>query len=226
MKDYSSAWKKIEETILIPISEGKGRVRITIGVVIGLVLHGINRAFATLTASTSGSEVSSGYFIGYIMLGLCIAYLPILLRFSLARNIEDTRAKEEAVKIKEKYPGLSVIGVFLNRYQATQAIAQNLLSILISLYVIATAVTPLTFEWQFIVAPFIFLVALLCNGLITKYRIRKGYYLNNERETRELIKFIKDNADDIDFTSGSRKILSPEDLEDIVLGGTVGYNPA
>ena len=40
---------------------------------------------------------------------------------------------QQAIKVKEKYPGFSVIGVFLNRSQTSQVAAQNIISIPICL---------------------------------------------------------------------------------------------
>lgn len=129
----------------------------------------------------------------------------------------------KAKKIKAKYPGFSVVGVFLERFMSSHIVAQNILCVSLGIYIAATFLTPLPIRWDVLGISTFFLVMLLVDNFVTQYRIRKGYYLNNEAESRDLIKFIKNNADDIDFTDGNRKILSKNDLEEAVLG-QIGYS--
>lgn len=142
------------------------------------------------------------------------------------RRSSEKREKKipKAKKIKAKYPGLSIVGVFLDRSQSTHVVSQNIASLALGLYLTVSFLTPLPIRWDAVIISAVFLAMLLLDSFITRFRIRKGYYLNNEEETRELIKFIRDNADDIDFTDGNKKIFSKEDLEEVVLG-QVGYNP-
>jgi hypothetical protein len=44
------------------------------------------------------------------------------------------------------------------------------------------------------------MVALFLNRKILDYRVRRGYYGATEYESREIIQFIVDHADDIDYT--------------------------
>jgi hypothetical protein len=66
---------------------------------------------------------------------------------------------------------------------------------------------------------FIFIsCCLLIYENIVNYRIKKGYYGNNERESREIIAFILENYTKIDFTDGGKKksIFSDDDLEKVI----------
>jgi len=157
-------------------------------------------------------------FIAIMVAVIC----PLTIWAALSEN--RVRKRSRAKRVKARYPGLSVVGVYLDKFQVAQIAAQNLLSLSIGLYILFTLLTRLPIRWDVVATSGFFLTVLLANGFVTRYRIKKGYYLNSEQETRELIKFIKENADNIDFTGGNGRILSQNDLEDIVLG-RIGYNP-
>jgi len=66
---------------------------------------------------------------------------------------------------------------------------------------------------------FIFALIILINlrDSLMRYRIRKGYFGDNEYESRILIQFVLDNQKSIDFTDGGKgkKIISEEDLKSL-----------
>lgn len=69
---------------------------------------------------------------------------------------------------------------------------------------------------------------VLCQRWIENYRIRKGYYGTKEWEAREIIRFIIDNFDDIDFTEDGSKTLFPERHTEtpVLLNHTIFSEPA
>lgn len=52
-------------------------------------------------------------------------------------------------------------------------------------------------------------VAGLVQKALLRYRVEKGYFGLNPYEARQLIKFLRDNADDIDFTDGDGGLRKP-----------------
>lgn len=198
-------------------------------------LAGLITATATLATTFGGLFVASrpdfqqaSLPAPQIELIVAVSVMLVLtvILYSINKYFSEKREKKipKAKKIKARYPGLSVVGVFLDKSRSTHIVAQNILSLTLGLYVMVSFLTPLPTRWDAVIIIALFLAMLLLDNFITQFRIKKGYYLNNEEETRDIIKFIRDNADDIDFTDGDRKILSKNDLEEIVLG-QVGYNP-
>ena len=119
-------------------------------------------------------------------------------------------------KIRAKFPELSVVGVFLNRFDASYVAAKNAVSITFCTYILLATFTPLQLRLGVVYFLSTYLITLIAQSFVTNYRVKKGYYLNNESETRELIDFIRANSDDIDFTGTNLKIVSNRDLEDVV----------
>lgn len=146
------------------------------------------------------------------VLGVIIGFLLGLI------YVLPERKKRRAKKTREKYPGLSVVGVFANRLENSIMYASSLLVITASVYLtISIRQDMLWFDAKVPIAFAVCYVGISLNRFITRYRIKKGYYLDNESDARELVNFIRDNADDIDFTGNNKKIISERDLEDIVL---------
>lgn len=159
--------------------------------------------------------------IGISILCLFLVFANICIRI---RGEREDNKSEKAKRLKEKYRNFSVVGVFLDRFKASHVIAQNMLAVSQIIYIAVASLTPLPIRWEILGVSTFFLLMLWADNFITQHRIKHGYYLSNEAESRELIKFIQNNSSDIDFTGGDRKILSKKDLEEVVLG-QVGYNP-
>lgn len=120
-------------------------------------------------------------------------------------------------KTKENYPNLSIVGIFrLKRLNQTQnAILVLIASLLIYLllpYLVKASINPLIIYILLSCA-----ILVLTNQLVFDYRIRKGLYGRNQWEARQIISFILQNADNIDFTDGGslKRIITVEDLEEI-----------
>ncbi|HEY0602148.1 MAG TPA: hypothetical protein VGD58_04510, partial [Herpetosiphonaceae bacterium] len=111
-------------------------------------------------------------------------------------------------KLKKTYPSVSIINIMLQRKEKSSELieASLLLSALGLLFVSAR-------QAGLIVLLVLILFIIRIN--IIKFRIRKGYYGTNEYEAREIIQFILDNSQSIDFTDDGtpKRIVTPEDLE-------------
>lgn len=179
-----------------------------------------------LVSGTLFSPEKARWFL--ITLTASIALSCFLLIF---QNIEINSKTGELKrkKIRTKYPKLSVVGIFLNRFNSSHLIATNVVAITLSAYLALILIFPLFIGYigtRFIPllggrGTLLYLIAYLlilaAQRFVINYRIRKGFYLNNEGETREMIDFIRSNSDNIDFTGTNTKIVSSRDLEDIVL---------
>jgi len=141
------------------------------------------------------------------------------------RPVKENKDKERVRKIKIKYAGLSVVGVFLNRFDKSYTVAAAIISATLVIYMVLAQITPVRVRVETVYLLLAYFGILVTQRSILKYRIRRGYYLNNESEARELIDFIRSNSDDIDFTGTNLKIVSKRDLEDVVLG-EMGRIPA
>lgn len=59
----------------------------------------------------------------------------------------------------------------------------------------------------------------LVRNKLTIFRQKKGFYADNTVEIREVLEFIEQNYEDVDFSSGGggyRELIKPEDLEETV----------
>ena len=58
---------------------------------------------------------------------------------------------------------------------------------------------------------------LYLNTFLVNFRIKKGFYGGNEFEAREIINFIEENSEKIDFGDGDspKQLFNEEDLKEI-----------
>ncbi|MEM9945830.1 MAG: hypothetical protein AAF810_07175 [Cyanobacteria bacterium P01_D01_bin.36] len=166
-----------------------------------------------------GEDTNSRFQEFSSILGAITSVLSTMLvmyeRYKKTRK--ELREISEKRRIKAKYPGLSVVGVFLNRFDNSYVIAKNIISLTLCVYILLVVLTPVPMKLGIIYFLIAYLVILFMQSYAINYRVKKGYYLTNESETRELIDFIRSNSDDIDFTDKNMRIISKRDLEDAVL---------
>ena len=120
-----------------------------------------------------------------------------------------------AIKV-ETYPGLSIAAIYRTRVARdySRVMANLVIALVFSIVLSLFKIT----DWGIIqVSLFIPFILLFVDQTLLDYRILKNLYLNNERETRDLIEFIIKESSKIDFTDNGqlKKILSEEDIEEI-----------
>lgn len=68
-------------------------------------------------------------------------------------------------------------------------------------------------ELSFDILVLTYALILLIDELLLAYRVRRGFYANNEYEARELIAYILQNSDKLDDDDGHRRIFDPAESE-------------
>jgi hypothetical protein len=117
--------------------------------------------------------------------------------------------------INNQYCNLSVVNIMFKRH--TQ---KTFLSGLI--IIVASTISYQFSEFQMgwsMKSIFLVLFLLMLRDYLLAYRIKNGFYGNNEYEALEIIKFILSESSKIDFTDGGKhkKIFSEDDLKDLHL---------
>lgn len=112
---------------------------------------------------------------------------------------------------------LSVLGAFLKGFQNSTQYAQRVILSASVIYVLLLVSTPIEMKEGIVFTLIATYLTLVLQRVVLIYRVRKGYYLNCEGEVRELINFVIENADEIDYTGDNGEIISARDIEDIVL---------
>jgi hypothetical protein len=129
--------------------------------------------------------------------------------WSTIRVIIITLAQNSHIQKKE-YPNLSIAKIMMNKNYKRSIYAKFILTF--SLLLI------LFFRGSIIsigLITFLMIVTIIADESID-YRIKKGFYGNNEYEARQIIEFILNNSDHIDFTDGKggmKRIITTDDLE-------------
>lgn len=151
-----------------------------------------------------------------------------LIRKKIMRIVLETKivilfikiASSEARKYLQssKYLRLSIVGIFKNKLDNKNIYAVYLVLIATALYTI------LGIFWEkfeiniyFILGTSTYVFLFYLNSFLVNFRIRKGFYGGNEFEAREIINFIEQNSDNIDFSDGDspKKLFNEEDLKEI-----------
>lgn len=135
------------------------------------------------------------------------------VEIKLLREIADKYIIQTG-KSKQQYPKLSIIGII--RQRSTTEAASALVILAGSLLIVTMFPSLFTVGYNpvLIICLMLFVIVL---SLAKNYRIRKGFYGSSEREAREIIEFILENTNDVDFTDRGKpkRIFSIEDLEEI-----------
>jgi hypothetical protein len=145
---------------------------------------------------------------GFIVAILVVSYIGSV-RWSLAR-ITSTQSVI-------KYPGLSVIGILSLRKQQKAQLAVTVCMVGLVTYCLVAPVAHLPVSFPLAAVLALAAVFSILRQGIFDYRVRKRYYGGNAREAREIIRFILDNTEKIDWLDKGRPkpIITDEDLEQI-----------
>jgi hypothetical protein len=118
---------------------------------------------------------------------------------------------------KQKINDLTIVEIMVG--EKTNKTNKSYIFLLISLlaHFAFAYLTNVNFNSWLVLLILLLMGALYSNQKILDYRIRKGYYGATEYEAMEIIQFILEHAEDIDFTDGTgTKKLMPD--PEIVLG--------
>ncbi|MDJ0601039.1 MAG: hypothetical protein QNJ37_19620 [Crocosphaera sp.] len=122
------------------------------------------------------------------------------------------------IEIKYKSSKFSVIRIFKNELENKNIKTIYLLLIALNIYaVIGTFWEKLEISSYFLLGGLTFASLLYLNTFLVKFRIKKGFYGGNEFEAREIINFIEENSENIDFGNGDspKNLFNEEDLKEM-----------
>ncbi len=120
-------------------------------------------------------------------------------------------------KIIQKYTKLSIVGIMQERKANETKKTTITLLIVLTIYLMLPHFINYTLNYFVIFVCTLLIVILSVGKCIFDYRLRHGFYGNNEREAREIIQFIIEESSNIDFTDGDKlkSIINNEDLKEI-----------
>jgi hypothetical protein len=113
-------------------------------------------------------------------------------------------------KSLEAYPEKSIVGILLNKFNKTTILSQTIMSISIAIILIMEFIFRIKIGYDYMIILLIVLTIIKINENLIIYRIRKNYYGMNRHEIIEIVEFIKENSNKIDFMDKG----NPKDLFD------------
>lgn len=161
----------------------------------------------------------------------CI-FLPIAL-FHIASLSQSIDSKNKKIsRINERYPRLSVAGIMLikREEESFKSIKYIMSALVIYLlwaslleYLMDHPITHLfsqTTNNTVLMILSLGVLLIIIKDKVISYRLRNGLFGKNESEAREIIHFILENRNDIDFTDGgnSKRIIDESDIKNIING--------
>ena len=117
-----------------------------------------------------------------------------------------------------KYPKLSIVGIFANKLETKNIYTAYVLLITTAAYsILGILWEKFELNIYFMLGGLIYASLLYLNTFLVKFRIKKGFYGGNEFEAREIINFIEENSENIDFGDGDspKKLFNEEDLKEM-----------
>ncbi|MDJ0509844.1 MAG: hypothetical protein QNJ64_11395 [Crocosphaera sp.] len=141
--------------------------------------------------------------------------LPLGLIYILLNPIIKNQDKHFELS---KYPKLSIVRIFANKLEPKKLYSTYLLLITTAGYsILGLLWDKLDINIYFILGVLIYASLLYLNTFLVNFRIKKGFYGGNEFEAREIINFIEENSETIDFSDGNtpKKLFNEEDLKEI-----------
>lgn len=138
-----------------------------------------------------------------------------LLRASKTGEIVNN---DEDSNFRVTYENLSIVGIMRLRLTKQVIYKVSLLLWGLAAYVVLLSeYMGIRLSLVVIIATFIVTILLFSYKFVFDFRIQNGFYGNNEREAREIIQFILDEAEDSDFTDNGKlkKIISDDDLYEL-----------
>ncbi|QXO19237.1 hypothetical protein [Vibrio ostreae] len=115
----------------------------------------------------------------------------------------------ESITDTSKTKTNTVVGMMLKERASTANKIKLLLSGSVLVYLVASVISIIEFNWLAITFPTTLFLALQTDQFLITYRIRKGWYGRNEYEAREIIEYILSHADKDDFNNdgGLKKLM-------------------
>jgi ABC-type cobalt transport system substrate-binding protein len=143
-----------------------------------------------------------------------VFFVPIILA-ALERLIT---LKNEKSKIRKKYPGLSVVGILALKRERNSNYAISAICIGLMIYLLCSSFAEITTNRAVILILMICVLLIFTREKLISYRVSKGYFGQNESEAREIIKFIINNSENIDFTDGGKRksLFNKADIKKIL----------
>ncbi|MDJ0578823.1 hypothetical protein [Crocosphaera sp.] len=170
------------------------------------------------TSKSNNSKIFS-YSLKITFLFIKFLLTTILhFRYSDTIKTELNKPVQVSIKVKEKSRKISVVQIFKNNLKDRNINAILILLIAITIYsVLGILWNQFEINIYFILGGLIYASLLYLNTLLVNFRIKKGFYGGNEFEAREMINFIEENSENIDFTDGNspKKLFNEEDLKEI-----------
>lgn len=139
---------------------------------------------------------------------------------SLMASYYKTLFKRYRNESKKEYPKLSILSIYRNISSQKLFLTQISVGISIVIYVLVSNLLNLNISLYIVLIPFSYVILVTFYEYLVSYRIKRGFYLTNEWETRNLVDFILSNANSIDFNDpgGKRKqILSNQEIEGLLI---------
>ena len=169
--------------------------------------------------------VFNGIFVVYgivddteiaVVTGIFSVILGLIKLKTISNNVSHKSSLQDR-KTKKNYPMLSVISI-MRKYKSEQKI-QTIYLLLIAtiIYIFAGRLFDFAISNIFSYVLLGSSLAIALELLIFNYRVNKSWYGSIEFEAREIIKFIVENSENIDFTDGNspKSIIKPEDIQQI-----------
>ncbi len=149
---------------------------------------------------------------GTVLTTCCIPF-PLGLTYILLNSIIKEKDFDNS-----KYTKLSIVRIFANKLETKKLYSAYLLLITTAAHsILGILWKQFEINIYFILGVSIYASLLYLNTLLVNFRIKKGFYGGNEFEAREIINFIEENSDTIDFSDGDspKKLFNEEDLKEI-----------
>ncbi|MGK7887049.1 MAG: hypothetical protein AB4057_20775 [Crocosphaera sp.] len=161
-------------------------------------------------------------FLGQLNWGVVIIPFPLtlvsLLHSSIIRNKQNNLENQDKYFALSKYCKLSIVRIFANKLEPPKLCSAYLLFIaMIGYDILGLFLNEIKINIYFLLGVLIYASLLYLNTFLVNFRIKKGFYGGNEFEAREIINFIEENSETIDFTDGNspKKLFNEEDLKQI-----------
>ena len=141
-------------------------------------------------------------------------------------NIVKFHSNKNKTKFRTKYSNLSIVGQMRLRLFMKIANGFAIIQCVLAIYISHLSLT-LNIQPSLEVLGFtlVFILILSVYKFIVDFRVKNGFYGNNEREAREIIQFILEESQNIDFNDNGKlkKIISDDDVKKVASSKEVWY---
>ena len=143
-------------------------------------------------------------------------FIQRVFKSSLIKK-ENEFQKSATKLVKENYPNLSIVGIMRQRKTEHTIKSASSLFLAFVIYFISSRWVGFSAESTLTYILLSLIILLVIQKTVLDYRIYSGLYGSNEREAREIVSFIIQESNKIDFTDKGKpkKIISDEDLLEV-----------